>query len=128
MYAVLNPDGSVFEIRAGDLDPARVNTTVKTKRYAVPFGEQRPELKPGEQHVFVRRDVTADGVTDIYASEPIPVVPEPRDLAAEIDTLKAELRRTKAAEAVLIEKAVVTKGEIDAKVPEIDVIAIEAKG
>ena len=43
--------------------------------------------------------------------------PEPRNLAAEVDALKAQIARTEAAEAVLIEKAIVTKGEIDAKVP-----------
>lgn len=53
--------------------------------------------------------------------------PAPRDLAAEIDTLKSELRRARAAEAVLIEKSVVTKGEIDAKVPEVGEIAVDAK-
>lgn len=42
--------------------------------------------------------------------------PAPRDLAAEIDAIKGEIARARAAEAVLIEKAVVTKGEIDAKV------------
>lgn len=52
--------------------------------------------------------------------------PPPRDLAAEIDTLKAELRRTKAAEAVLIEKGTITAAEIDAKVPAREVGAIEA--
>lgn len=53
--------------------------------------------------------------------------PAPRDLAAEIDTLKTELRRARAAEAILIEKAVVTKSEIDAKVPEVGEIAVDAK-
>lgn len=125
MYAVLNPDGSVFEIRGGDIDPAVVNTDNREKRYAVPFTEDRPALKPGERHVFVRRDATPDGVTDVYASETIVDPPPPRDLAAEIDTLKADLARAKAAEAVLIEKAVVTKGEIDAKVTEVSEIPVK---
>lgn len=41
----------------------------------------------------------------------------PRDFAAEIDGLKAKLARAEAAEAVLVEKGAVTKGEIDAKLP-----------
>ena len=52
--------------------------------------------------------------------------PAPRDLAAEIDALKADVARTKAAEAVLIEKGTVTAAEIDAKVPAREVGAIEA--
>lgn len=51
--------------------------------------------------------------------------PEPRNLAAEIDALAAKLARAEAAEAALIEKAIVTKGEIDAKLPAIDVAAVK---
>ena len=70
---------------------------------------------------------------DISADDPAVLAflnntkPAPRDLAAEIDSLKAKLTRAEAAEAVLIEKAVVTKGEIDAKVPEVGEIAVDAK-
>lgn len=53
--------------------------------------------------------------------------PAPRDLAAEIDALKAEVARAKAAEAVLIEKSIVSKGEIDAKVPDVGIIAVDVK-
>lgn len=125
MYAILNVDGSLAEIRMGAIDDS-VNTKNREKRYAVPFDEQRPALKPGEQYVFVRRDITADSVTDIYGTEPIPPVVTPRDLAAELDAIKADVARTKAAEAVLIEKGTVTAAEIDAKVPAREVGAIEA--
>lgn len=43
--------------------------------------------------------------------------PAPRDVAAELDALAAKVARAEAAEAALIEKAIVTKGEIDAKLP-----------
>ena len=52
--------------------------------------------------------------------------PAPRDLAAEVDALKAKLARAEAAEAVLIEKGTVTKGEIDAKLPTREAGAVEA--
>lgn len=70
------------------------------------------------------RDVLAAyGLT--FADDQPPAAP--RDLAAELDQLKADLARAKAAEAVLIEKSVVTKGEIDAKVPEVGEITVDAK-
>lgn len=52
-------------------------------------------------------------------ADPAPPPPAaPRDLAAELDAIKADVARTKAAEAVLIEKGAVTAAEIDAKVPK----------
>lgn len=53
--------------------------------------------------------------------------PAPRDLATEVDAIKTELRRTRAAEAVLIEKAIVTKTEIDDKAAEVGEISADAK-
>lgn len=52
--------------------------------------------------------------------------PAPRDLGGELDALKAKLARAEAAEAVLIEKGTVTKGEIDAKLPARETGDIEA--
>lgn len=68
------------------------------------------------------RYVQAGGRADPAPPPPAP----PRDLAAELDAIKADVARTKAAEAVLIEKGTVTAAEIDAKVPAREVGAIEA--
>lgn len=54
-------------------------------------------------------------------------LPQARDIVAELDALAAKVERAAAAEAVLIEKAVVTKSEIDAKVPEVGEITMDAK-
>lgn len=88
MYAVLNPDGSFHEIRAGEIDE-RVNTTNRQKRYAVPYAEMRPALQASEQLAFVRRAVTPDGVIDHYRAEPIP--PAPPTLESRIAAIEARL-------------------------------------
>lgn len=67
------------------------------------------------------RWVAAGGAPDPAPPPPLP----PRDVAAELDALAAKVARAEAAEAALIEKAIVTKGEIDAKLPAIDVAAVK---
>jgi len=76
MYAILNQDGTLAEIRSGDLDPERMNTDPASgKRYAVPYDTARPAARDGEHLVFDRREITADGVVDHYRAEARPAEP-----------------------------------------------------
>lgn len=72
------------------------------------------------------RDYQAWRAAGNQPDPPPPAPPPARDLAAEVDALKAKLARAEAAEAVLIEKGTVTKGEIDAKLPARETGDIEA--
>lgn len=65
------------------------------------------------------RDVLAAYGRALLPGDPPP--PPPRDIAAELDALKTDARRAKAAEEVLISKAVVTRKEIDDKVPDVPI-------
>jgi len=103
MYAVLNPDGTLFELRAGAIE-ATTNTRNRQKRYAVSYTEIRPELAPGEQHVFDRRDVTADAVTDVFRIELIP--PAVPTLDQRVDGLVA----------ALIKKGLLTAQEVEREI------------
>lgn len=69
------------------------------------------------------RDVLAGYGRTLLPGDPLP--PAPRDFAAEIDDLKAKLARAEAAEAVLAEKNIITKGEIEAKLPAREAGAIK---
>lgn len=103
MYAVMNPDGAVYELRDGIIDTT-TNTRNRQKPYAVRYEVVRPILRAGEQHVLDRRDVTIDNVMDVFRVEPIPI--KPVDVEQKVEAL------TK----VLIAKTVLTREEIDANI------------
>ena len=76
MYAVLNPDGSLHELREGEIQPT-TNTANRTKRYAVPVSDTRPARTDLQRWVNERRVVTADLVTLEAAG--VEVIPIPTD-------------------------------------------------
>lgn len=57
-----------------------------------------------------------DAHPGVIASRSRAAPPPGRDLAAEIDALKADLARAKATEAALIAKGTITRGDVDARV------------
>lgn len=101
MYAVLNPDGTFYELRDGSID-ATTNTRNRQKRYAVPYRMVQPTLQVGEQHVLDRRDVTSNQMTDTFRAIKVP----PPPIAVERQ-LNATIR-------VLLNKGLLTREEIDA--------------
>lgn len=76
MYAVLNPDGTLRELREGEIKPGD-NTGNRTKPYAVPVTDARPEIAQGERWVNERRIVTPSLVT--LAADGVEIIPVPTD-------------------------------------------------
>ena len=100
MYAVLKPDGTLYELRDGTID-ATTNTQNRQKRYAVLYEAVRPALGLGEQHVLTSRDVIADKVTDVFIAVLIP--PQAITLEQKVEALMN----------ALITKGTITRAEID---------------
>jgi len=87
--------------------------TIETKSGAEPF-DDFAVVAP-----FVAAwQAERDRIAALPPPPPPPPATPPRDLAAELDAIKADVARAAAAEAVLIEKGAVTAAEIDAKVPK----------
>jgi hypothetical protein len=76
MYAVLNPDGTLHELRDGEIQPT-TNTANRLKRYAVPVSDTRPARTDLQRRVNERRVVTADLVT--LGADGVEIIPIPTD-------------------------------------------------
>lgn len=76
MHAILNPDGTVRELKDG-LIKAGDNVANRSKPYAVPVTDTRPVIAQGERWRNERRVVTADLVT--LEADGVELIPVPTE-------------------------------------------------